>query len=81
VLYVQGEFETYSNPRENLMRLQAAMNVAGNKRFDHKIMVGAEHSMFRAKNGGEKEDPFLNTYVEGYFPLLTDWAQREVGTR
>jgi len=81
VLYLQGEFETYSKPSENLLRLQQAMNVAGNRKFDHKVMPGAEHSMFRAKNGGEKEEPFLNTYVEGYFPLLTDWAQRQVGTR
>ncbi len=81
VLYLQGEFETYSKPGENLLRLQQAMQVAGNKKFEHKVLPGAEHSMFRAKNGGEKEDPFLNTYVDGYFGLMTSWAERQVGTR
>ncbi len=81
VLYLQGEFETYSSPRENLARLEHAMQVAGNKKFEHKVLPGAEHSMFRARNGGEKEEPFLNTYVEGYFSLMTKWAERQVGSQ
>jgi hypothetical protein len=78
VLYIQGEFEAYSSPRENLLRLQQAMKAAGNTHFEYKLIPGAEHSMFRAKNGGEKELPFLNTYAGGYFSFLTDWATRQV---
>ncbi len=78
VLYVQGEFETNSNPQDNLMRLQQAMQAAGNQRFEHKLMPGAEHSMFRATRGGEKETPFLKAYVAGYFHFMTDWATRQV---
>lgn len=77
VLYLQGEFEAYSKPLENLARLRQAMQVAGNPHFEHKLLPGAEHSMFKARTGGEKELPFLNTYVDGYFPLLTDWAKRQ----
>jgi alpha-beta hydrolase superfamily lysophospholipase len=80
VLYIQGEFETNSSPRENLARLQQAMQVAGNHHFEHKLISGAEHSIFRAKKGGEKELPFLNTYVNGYFDLITDWSQRQVAS-
>jgi hypothetical protein len=54
------------------------MQVAGNQKFEQKLMRGAEHSMFKARNGGEKELPFLNTYVEGYFRLSTDWATSRV---
>lgn len=78
VLYIQGEFEAYSDPHANLARLQEALQAAGNARFEHMLLPGAEHSMFRARNGGEKELPFLNTYVDGYFSLLTDWARRQV---
>jgi alpha-beta hydrolase superfamily lysophospholipase len=81
VLYIQGEFEANSSPRENLLRLEQAMKVAGNTRFEHKLIPGAEHSMFRAKNGGEKESPFLNTYVDGYFWLWTDWAKQKVAVK
>jgi hypothetical protein len=34
--------------------------------------------MFRASTGGEKEQPFLNTYVDGYFQLMTEWAKEQV---
>jgi uncharacterized protein len=81
VLYLQGEFETNSNPRDNLVRLQQAMQVAGNQHFEHKVIPGAEHSMFRARTGGEKEQAFLNTYVDGYFQLMTDWAMGQVESR
>ncbi len=80
VLYIQGEFETNSSPRENLKRLQQAMQAAGNQHFEHKLMPGAEHSMFRATKGGEKEQTFLNTYVDGYFQLMTDWAKSQAGS-
>jgi pyrroloquinoline quinone (PQQ) biosynthesis protein C len=60
------------------MRLQQAMQAAGNQRFEHKLMPGAEHSMFRATRGGEKETPFLKAYVAGYFHFMTDWATRQV---
>lgn len=80
VLYVQGEFETNSSPRDNLMRLQQAMQAAGNQHFEHWIIPGAEHSMFKATKGGEKEQTFLNAYVPGYFDLITGWAKRQVGT-
>jgi uncharacterized protein len=79
VLYIQGEFETNSNPQDNLARLQQAMQVAGNRRFQHKLMPGADHSMFKATKGGEKEQPFLNTFVPGYFELNTDWAKCQIG--
>jgi uncharacterized protein len=78
VLYIQGEFETNSNPRDNLARLQQAMQTAGNQHFEHRVIPGAEHSMFRASTGGEKEQPFLNTYVDGYFQFMTEWAKEQV---
>jgi pimeloyl-ACP methyl ester carboxylesterase len=80
VLYIQGEFETNSNPRDNLLRLQDAMQVAGNKHFEHRTIPGAEHSMFKARRGGEKEQPFLNTYVDGYFELNTEWVKAQLGS-
>jgi dienelactone hydrolase len=78
VLYVQGEFEAYSKPAENLKRLEQAMRKAGNRHFEHTLMRGAEHSMFHAKTGGEKETPLLNTYVYGYFQMVTNWATHQV---
>jgi len=78
VLYIQGEFETNSKPQDNLMRLQQAMQVAGNRHFEHMLIPGAEHSMFKATKGGEKEQPLLKTFVPSYFELITDWAKRQV---
>lgn len=81
VFYIQGQFETNSDPKANLLLLEKSMRIAGNKRFKHTVIPGAEHAMFIAKKGGEKEGPFLNTYVQGYFALLTHWAGEQVNLK
>jgi hypothetical protein len=74
ILYIYGEHEAYSKPDVNFARFERAMMVARNRSYTLKRIAGAEHSMTKAKNGGEKELPWTNTYVSEFYPLMTDWA-------
>jgi len=81
VLYVYGEHEAYSKPEVNFARFERAMMVAQNNSYTLKRIAGAEHSMTKAKNGGEKELPWTNTYAAEFYPLMTSWASRALQTK
>jgi uncharacterized protein len=78
VLYVLGEFETYSKPSTNTDRFKQAMAKAGNRNYTISIIPQAEHAMREAKNGGPKELPYLNRFAPVYFKTLSDWLKRRV---
>lgn len=81
VLYVLGEFETYSKPSEDIAQLKAAMTKAGNKNYTIAIIPKAAHTMREAKTGGPKELPYLNRFVPAYFDTLREWLQKNVITK
>lgn len=79
VLYVWAEHEANSRADLNVKLLREAAQASGNRHLTIHEFKGAEHSMFRAANGGEKEALRFKEYVPGYFDYVGAWAARAAG--
>jgi dienelactone hydrolase len=75
IIYVQAALETLSDRDEAAALFRAAMVRAQNTSYTVQVIPRAEHTMFLARTGGEREDRYLSTVAPEYFTTMTRWLR------
>ena len=82
VLALFGELDNNILPSKNRDAWEAAMKAGGNPDYTLRVLPRANHEMFEARVGNNKEMVSLPGFAPAYFTTIEDWlAQRIRGFR
>lgn len=78
VLGIFGELDNNILAEKNKNAWERALHDGGNRDYTLRILSKADHEMFAAKVGNNKEMPFLQGFVPEYMTAVLDWLAKRI---
>jgi pimeloyl-ACP methyl ester carboxylesterase len=76
VLALYGELDLAVPPQENIEPLKRYLNQAGNQNLEVHVFPKSNHVLLECKTGSRAEFAYLNRFVSGLFPLISNWIKQ-----
>jgi uncharacterized protein len=78
VLAILGERDTFFPVKEGVARVEAALKKGGNKDFAIKVFPKANHGLWEAETGGNRDYAKVKRYAPGFLQTMVDWMVKRV---